>query len=72
MQTNKNELCFTPMLSPQEMLQRGVFGGTYFSGLVDYKKFPVEWFQGLDKSRYLSKKYLSEVNYFRIKSGLSQ
>ena len=54
------------------MLQRGVFGGTYFSELVDYKKFPVEWFQGLDKSRYLSKKYLSEVNYSRIKSGLSQ
>ena len=72
MKKTESELCFRPMLSPQEMLQRGVFGGTYFSELVDHTEFPVEWFQGLDKSYYLSKKYQAKVNCFRIKSGLSQ
>ena len=31
---------FNPMLSPEEMLKRGVFGGTYFSDLINPKDFP--------------------------------
>ena len=37
------------MLTPKEMFNRGVFGGTYFSRLVDPKKFPDDWFEGLDE-----------------------
>ena len=28
------------MLTPKEMLQKGIFGGTYFNKLVDYRVFP--------------------------------
>ena len=37
-----NELyeSFQPMLTPKEMIRMGVFGGTYFSKLVDYRTFP--------------------------------
>jgi len=54
------------------MLKRGIFGGTYFSCLIDPKNFPDDWFEGLDESFYLSDNYLSGVNYFKVKSGQSQ
>ena len=40
----KLELSFKPMLTPKEMLHKGIFGGTYFSRLVDHKDFPQDWF----------------------------
>ena len=40
---------FNPMLTPKEMLHRGIFGGTYFSELIDHKDFPEDWFRGLKK-----------------------
>ena len=60
------------MLTPKEMLHKGIFGGTYFTELVDYKDFPQDWFDGLDESSYKSTKYLTKVNLFKIKSGQSQ
>ena len=63
---------FSPMLTPKEMLHKGIFGGTYFSELIDYKEFPDDWFQGIDKNFYCSEKYRIEVNFFKIKSGQSQ
>jgi hypothetical protein len=33
---------FTPDLSPQQMLELGVFGGHYFQG--EHDEFPKEWF----------------------------
>ena len=63
---------FKPMLTPKEMLHKGIFGGTYFTELVDYKDFPQDWFDGLDESSYKSTKYLTKVNLFKIKSGQSQ
>ena len=68
----KLELSFKPMLTPKEMLHKGIFGGTYFSRIVSHKDFPEDWFDGLDSSFYLSDKYLSKVNYFKVKSGQSQ
>lgn len=65
-------LHFDPMLTPKEMLHQGIFGGTYFSELIDSKDFPKDWFQELEESFYCSKKYLIEVNYFKVKSGQSQ
>ena len=63
---------FKPMLSPKEMLQKGIFGGTYFNKLVDYRVFPKDWFLDLDQSYFLSKNYNKKINYFNIKSGQSQ
>ena len=60
------------MLTPKQMLHRGIFGGTYFAELIDYKDFPRDWFKGLDKSFYCSCRYLIKVNYFKVKSGQSQ
>ena len=54
------------------MLNRGVFGGTYFSSLINPKEFPDDWFNGLDESFYLSDYYRTEINYFKVKSGQSQ
>ena len=63
---------FKPMLTPKEMLHKGIFGGTYFAELIDYKDFPEDWFEDLEESAYKSKKYLVNVNLFKIKSGQSQ
>ena len=63
---------FSPMLTPKEMLCRGIFGGTYFSELINHEDFPDDWFKGLNKNFYSSEKYRAEVNLFKIKSGQSQ
>ena len=68
---------FTPNLSPKEIIRLGSFGGIYFYdewGRIDinYKEFPSDWFDGLEESFYLSKKYNRKINFFKIKSGLSQ
>ena len=57
---------FKPMLTPKQMLHKGIFGGTYFNQLVDYRIFPKDWFKGLDESYYLSKKYLVKINYLKL------
>ena len=63
---------FNPMLTPKEMLHKGIFGGTYFSQLININDFPSIWFDKLDKNYYLSENYNIEVNHFKVKSGLSQ
>ena len=34
---------FNPQLSPEEMLELGVFGGYYFKG--DVSEYPTKWFE---------------------------
>ncbi|MAI03579.1 MAG: hypothetical protein CBE49_001805 [Rickettsiales bacterium TMED289] len=63
---------FNPMFTPKEMLEKGIFGGTYFAELIDHKDFPEEWFENIDESFYKSDKYQTKVNFFKIKSGQSQ
>ena len=56
---------FKPQLTPKEMLELGVFGGSYFKD-KEMKEFPKSWF----KKAKLSKNFDVELNRFKIKSGL--
>ena len=56
---------FKPQLTPKEMLEHGVFGGSYFKD-KEMKEFPKSWF----KKAKLSKNFDVELNRFKIKSGL--
>mmetsp|Transcript_5169 Transcript_5169/g.7165 ORF Transcript_5169/g.7165 Transcript_5169/m.7165 type:complete len:293 (-) Transcript_5169:264-1142(-) len=71
---------FRPNLTPQEVLQLGSFGGTYFrpikSGITGekyssvWKEFPKEWFAGLDiRTQVTSSTYNPNVNKFGVKCG---
>ena len=56
---------FKPQLTPKEMLELGVFGGSYFKD-KEMREFPKSWF----KKAKLSKSFDVELNRFKIKSGL--
>ena len=58
---------FKPQLTPKEMLELGVFGGSYFNK-NQIKEFPKSWFQ---KAK-LSKEFDVKLNRFKVKSGLSR
>ena len=57
---------FKPQLTPQKMLEMGVFGGSYFGGKV--KEYPKSWF----KNAKLSKTFDVEKNRFKVKAGLTR
>ena len=57
---------FKPQLTPQKMLEMGVFGGSYFSGII--KEYPKLWF----KKAKLSKTFDAKKNRFRVKAGLTR
>jgi hypothetical protein len=51
---------FKPELTPQQMLELGVFGGHYFEG--EQHEFPVEWFE---RAR-LSDTHDPSMNFFEV------
>jgi hypothetical protein len=51
---------FKPELTPQQMLELGVFGGHYFEG--EHDEFPASWF----KNAKLSDMHDLTLNYFKI------
>ena len=55
---------FRPQLTPQEMLELGVFGGWYFKG--DIKEYPRSWFK---KAKLSNDGFNEKLNYFEIRSG---
>ncbi|MGL5749032.1 MAG: hypothetical protein ACRCXT_00780 [Paraclostridium sp.] len=59
---------FYPRYTPKEMLDLGVFGGTYLNSVRD--KYPKEWFNG-NKVLNPGNKPDYSLNLYKIKSGLS-
>ena len=58
---------FRPQLTPQQMLELGVFGGNYFEG--EQGEYPKSWF----KNAVLSQgKYDIFSNYFKVKASQSR
>ena len=56
---------FKPELTPRQMLEYGVFGGSYLGKTI--KEYPESWF----KKAKLSKSFDVNLNFFKIRSGLS-
>lgn len=54
---------FTPDLTPQQMLELGVFGGAYFEG--EHEEYPAAWFAHAK----LSDTYDASLNYFGVKAS---
>ena len=69
MSNQKEEIykLFKPQLTPKQMLNLGVFGGSYFNK-EQVKEFAKSWF----KNAKLSKNFDVNLNRFRVKSGLSR
>jgi hypothetical protein len=62
-----------PQLEPKEIIQRGSFGGIYFDHrYMDYKKYPADWFEGLQPWQFRSQVYDASVNEFGVKAGMNQ
>lgn len=57
---------FKPELTPQQLLELGVFGGHYFEG--EHDEFPTEWF----KNAALSDVHDPTKNYFEIDASQSR
>ena len=57
---------FKPQLTPQKMLEMGVFGGSYFGEKI--KEYPKSWF----KNAKLSKTFDVKKNRFKVKAGLTR
>lgn len=73
---------FRPNLTPEEVIRRGSFGGTYFrpiSSSVTGQSYtseeamhglPAKWFKGLDVGRMVtSKEYNDDVNTYKVSCG---
>lgn len=57
---------FNPELSPQEMLELGVFGGKYMTDCQD--EFPKNWFS---KAKLCSKYHNPKLNFFGVNASQS-
>ncbi len=57
---------FKPELSPQEMLELGVFGGKYMTDCRD--EFPKSWFA---KAKLSPDRYDKSINYFGVRASQS-
>ena len=56
---------FKPELTPKQMLEYGVFGGSYLGNTIN--EYPKSWF----KKAKISKFFNVDLNCFKIRSGQS-
>ena len=57
---------FKPELTPKQMLEYGIFGGSYLGDTIN--EYPKSWF----KNAKISKNFDINLNRFKVKSGLSR
>ena len=55
---------FKPELTPKQMLEYGVFGGSYLGNTIN--EYPKSWF----KKAKISKSFNTDLNCFKIRSGV--
>lgn len=60
---------FKPMLTPQQMLELGVFGGVYMRDCI--KEFPKEWFTKVQFQDPASYTRNPDLNYFKVNASQS-
>lgn len=60
---------FRPELTPQQMLELGVFGGVYMRDCVN--EFPKEWFEKALFAEAHIKKHMKQINYFGVNASQS-
>ncbi len=58
---------FKPDLTPQEMLELGVFGGVYMRDCTD--EFPKRWFTHAKFAPATTRKHLATINYFEVNAS---
>ncbi|MDA0238696.1 MAG: hypothetical protein O3A84_01545 [Proteobacteria bacterium] len=63
----RRDIEFAPELSPQQMLELGVFGGAYFDG--DIAEYPPEWFTNANLS---ANGFDADLNRFGVAAGQSR
>ena len=56
---------FKPDFTPKQMLEYGIFGGSYLGSTLE--EYPSLWF----KNAKISKKFDVKLNYFQVRAGLS-
>uniref|UniRef100_A0A6C0C526 DUF5872 domain-containing protein n=1 Tax=viral metagenome TaxID=1070528 RepID=A0A6C0C526_9ZZZZ len=84
MKTFKDFPDFKPNLTPQQVLNMGSFGGTYFRPIYSsvtkkkytsneaIKEYPKSWFKGINiEKMVISPNYDKKVNKYKVKCGSS-
>ena len=66
---------FRPNLTPTQMLEEGIFGGSYFGveeleGDYDYQSLFQETLSNISPHLYLGNKYRPKLNKFKVRSGM--
>lgn len=73
---------FKPNLTPKDMFQAGIFGGTYYRPIHSsitgkkynkaWEEFPSDWFSGLDVGKHVSSELCDKkINKYKETSGTS-